>query len=322
MPKVSIIVPNYNHAQYLKQRIDSILNQNYQDFELILMDDCSTDDSRDILLLYNDHPKVTQIIFNNQNSGNTFKQWEKGIELAQGEYIWIAESDDWAESSFLGSLVAIIGSDERVGLVYCDSVIIEESDSSVKFSDLKREWYGSLKWKENYLNEGIKEIEESLIIDCTINNASAVLLRLNFLKEVNPFDLNLKYTGDWYTYLKIASISKVAYTAKALNYYRVHKTNISKNAGYSYVAESTFLYKWMKRELNTIGDKKIIRAYHNYISNIFQVHNLSLNFRRDFKIIGKTDLQLYFGAIPLLYFKLSGLGKYRILRFVSKKLFR
>jgi len=49
MPKVSVIVPNYNHAPYLKQRIDSILAQSYQDFELILLDDCSTDNSREML---------------------------------------------------------------------------------------------------------------------------------------------------------------------------------------------------------------------------------------------------------------------------------
>ena len=89
MPKVSVIVPNYNHEPYLRQRIDSILNQSYQDFELILLDDCSVDNSRDILMAYKNHPKVTQLVFNEQNSANTFKQWNKGIELAKGEYIWI-----------------------------------------------------------------------------------------------------------------------------------------------------------------------------------------------------------------------------------------
>ena len=88
IPQVSVIVPNYNHAPYLRQRIDSILAQTYQDFELILLDDSSTDKSEEVLLSYKDHPKVISLIINKQNSGSTFKQWDKGIELAKGEYIW------------------------------------------------------------------------------------------------------------------------------------------------------------------------------------------------------------------------------------------
>ena len=69
---VSVIVPNYQHAPYLRERIDSILNQTYQDFEVILLDDCSKDESRDILLSYQDHPKVSHVVLNEENTGNTF----------------------------------------------------------------------------------------------------------------------------------------------------------------------------------------------------------------------------------------------------------
>src|ERR1700742_1367615 len=105
MAKVSVIVPNYNHSRYLNQRIDSVLSQTYQDFELIILDDCSTDDSRKIIKQYQEHPKVSHIVFNETNSGTTFKQWKKGIELAKGKYIWIAESDDWCEPNLLETLV-------------------------------------------------------------------------------------------------------------------------------------------------------------------------------------------------------------------------
>jgi len=101
MPKVSVIVPNYNHAPYLRQRIESILNQTYQDFEVILLDDCSTDNSRDILNNYRNQSKVSHCIFNAVNGKSAFQQWQKGVQLAKGEYIWIAESDDWAEPEFL-----------------------------------------------------------------------------------------------------------------------------------------------------------------------------------------------------------------------------
>ena len=68
-PKVSIIIPNYNHAQYLSQRLNSIFNQNYQNFEVIILDDCSIDNSKDIIGKYKSNPKVSHIIYNDTNSG-------------------------------------------------------------------------------------------------------------------------------------------------------------------------------------------------------------------------------------------------------------
>ena len=119
MPKVSVIVPNYNHAPYLKRRLDSILGQSYQDFELILLDDHSSDGSADILLSYKDDPRVSQVIINEENSGSTFKQWDKGLSLAEGEYIWIAESDDWCEKTLLGTLAGALDADKEISLAFC-----------------------------------------------------------------------------------------------------------------------------------------------------------------------------------------------------------
>src|SRR5690348_1753899 len=105
MPKVSVIIPNYNHAQYLNQRIDSVLKQTYSDFEVIILDDYSIDNSRDIIEQYRTNKKVSAIIYNEINSGNPFQQWDKGIQLAQGEYIWFAESDDWCELNLLETVM-------------------------------------------------------------------------------------------------------------------------------------------------------------------------------------------------------------------------
>ena len=101
MPTVSVIIPNYNHAPFLKQRIESVLNQSFQDFEMILIDDCSTDGSREIIESYRNNPHVSHIVYNDSNSGSAFLQWNKGIELAKGDWIWVAESDDYAEPTFL-----------------------------------------------------------------------------------------------------------------------------------------------------------------------------------------------------------------------------
>ena len=126
-PKVSVIVPNFNHARFLRKRIDSVLRQTYQDFELILLDDCSTDESRSILSDYAGDPRV-RIDFNEKNSGSTFKQWNKGVRLARGEYVWIAESDDYAGERLLEKLVAILATEPTVTLAYCRSNRILENE--------------------------------------------------------------------------------------------------------------------------------------------------------------------------------------------------
>ena len=120
-PYVSIIIPNYNHAPYLKQRIESVLSQSYQNFEVILLDDRSTDNSWDILQAYKGHEKVSHCLRNDRNSGSPFIQWQKGIEIAKGEWIWIAESDDWADESLLESLINLTRLYPQVPLVFCQS---------------------------------------------------------------------------------------------------------------------------------------------------------------------------------------------------------
>lgn len=97
-PKVSVIIPNYNHAQYLEERIQSVLSQTYTDFELIVLDDCSSDNSVEIIrnMSFAGKRDNVRFYFNETNSGNTYMQWKKGISLAKGDYIWIAESDDFS----------------------------------------------------------------------------------------------------------------------------------------------------------------------------------------------------------------------------------
>ena len=100
-PVVSVILPNYNHARYLPKRIESILNQGYAAIEVLIMDDCSGDNSREVIHEYAARDARIQTLFNEHNSGSTFKQWEKGLVWAKGKYVWIAESDDFAETTFL-----------------------------------------------------------------------------------------------------------------------------------------------------------------------------------------------------------------------------
>ena len=116
MPFFSVIIPNYNHALFLRQRIDSVLNQTYTDFEIILLDDHSPDNSREIMEEYRSNKKISHIVLNEKNSNSLLLQWKKGIALAKGDWIWIAESDDIADPGFLEECANNILDHPTVGL--------------------------------------------------------------------------------------------------------------------------------------------------------------------------------------------------------------
>ena len=125
---ISVIVPNFNHARYLEKRLESVLTQTYQNIELIILDDCSSDNSIDIINKYKTNQKVSSIVLSNVNSGSPFKQWSRGIEIAKGDYIWIAESDDYCDNTFLEKCLAPFETDMSLVMVFCGSHWVDDQD--------------------------------------------------------------------------------------------------------------------------------------------------------------------------------------------------
>ena len=223
-PKVSVIVPNYNHAPYLRQRLDSIINQTFRDFEMIVLDDASTDNSREIIQTYAGNP-LFRFILNETRNGSAFKQWQKGLEGARGEYIWFAESDDCASPHFLSKLLPILENDRSLGLVYCQSYLV---DPSSRVLGDAIQWTDDLdpsRWKNDFINNGRAEIKNYLSKKNTIPNASAVLIRASVIRSIDELDAGYTLCGDWLLWVKILLQSNVGYVAKKLNYWRQHSSN-------------------------------------------------------------------------------------------------
>lgn len=227
-PIISIIVPNYNHERFLTQRLDSIFNQTFQDFEVVLLDDASTDSSLDILQNYANHEKVSYLIVNEKNSGSPFKQWKKGIELAKGEFIWIAESDDWAEHGFLESCLSVFSEHNYLNMVFCKSVIEDEIDNKSRHIT---DWF-DIYAQGNYLSYS-RELDAEFIkkhfhqFNC-ISNASAVLFR-NDKKIFHDalIDAQLYFLmGDWLFWLAFVKTGKSYFLNKYMNHNRHHKKNV------------------------------------------------------------------------------------------------
>lgn len=258
--KLSIIVPNYNHASYLSQRIDSILNQTFQDFELILLDDTSTDNSSEIIERYKDHPKVSHIVFNNKNSGSTFRQWEKGMQLAQGKYIWIAESDDFADLSFSEKCVDILENNPSVGLVFCQSVIVDESNNLIRTQANNK-----VEDSSRILN-GRESILKFFILGNHIANASSAVLRKEASLKVSRNFTTYRYSGDWFFYISILLNYNLFYIPEKLNFFRLHSNKVTARAETNGLAvlETYNLYCWIQKKI--FLDAKLKRLMRNNIA--------------------------------------------------------
>lgn len=222
MPKVSVIIPNYNHAHFLEQRILSVLGQTFQDFEVILLDDASSDGSREVMDRYRAHSKVAHIEYNAANSGSPFAQWNKGVGLARGEFVWIAESDDYADSRFLEHMVPSLDADPGIGLVNCQSWVV---DCDGQVTGLHHLYRGNSRWTQDYRYSGKQECGEFLVHACTIPNASAVLFRRSAYLEAGQADVSYCQCGDWLMWARILMLHDIGFVATPLNYFRLHGEN-------------------------------------------------------------------------------------------------
>jgi Glycosyl transferase family 2 len=211
VPQVSIIIPNYNHDRFLPQRIQTILDQTFQDFEIIYLDDASTDDSDTTIAPYRHH--FAHQIKNTTNSGIPFKQWNKGASLAQGEYLWIAESDDYADRHFLERLVDVLDRHPQVGIAYCQSWGVDENDRILQSWKLNTDELDEERWKQDFVNNGKDECQRYLIYKNTIPNAGCA-------------EESLKLCGDWLTWIKMLMQSDIAFIAAPLNYFRTHDQSV------------------------------------------------------------------------------------------------
>ncbi|RYE14941.1 MAG: glycosyltransferase [Rickettsiales bacterium] len=231
VPKVSVIIPNYNHAIYLTQRINSVLVQTYSNIEVIILDDYSKDDSVEIIQECSNSDSRIRTVFNNVNSGSVFKQWAKGLSYARGEYIWIAESDDFAEPDFLSTLVPILEKDSTLSFAYSNSLVVDsEGNAKEQISELKKRIFNTEHWHHDFTSDGKQELRRYLSLQCTVNNASAVLFRRSSIDQVGGVDTEFRYTGDWMMYIRLSLIGNIAYRAECLNNYREHEVNASKKS--------------------------------------------------------------------------------------------
>jgi len=223
-PSVSVIVPFYNHEKFIEERLDSILAQPFKDIEIIALDDCSTDNTVAKVRPYLRDSRVT-LIENETNSGSPFRQWEKGIRLAAGDVVWIAEGDDSCSTNFLSELLPKFD-DPLVNIAFAKVEMIDEH-SHVKagaFTPYFEMAYPG-KFDTAYVKTGTQEVSEHFAAYQTLVNASGLLIRRSSFGETLEAARAHKMCGDWLIYLECMKRGKVAFCPSAINYFRRHSAS-------------------------------------------------------------------------------------------------
>jgi glycosyltransferase involved in cell wall biosynthesis len=265
MAKVSIVIPSYNHSQFLVERLESINNQSFTDWEAIIIDDKSTDNSVEIIKNFiRDNPdfKVKDFIVNEINSGSGYNSWQKGIELADSEYIWIAETDDYSDTSFLSELVTVLEANKNCALVFCATNYVENGQiiytSANRTNDLNVD-------ENNYKIIKSDVLLNRMPFNPYITNGSSVVFRKPNIKI--PQDIfKHRQSSDLFLWTFLLQNSAFGFLNQKLNFFRRHEnsttTKISNNKqSVATYIEFSFYLKYFNYSHKNI---KFIEHYFNH----------------------------------------------------------
>jgi len=220
---VSIVVASYNHVQYLPKRIESLLSQTYKNIEIIIIDDCSPDNSREVLRNYLYDNRV-RLIEREKNGGWVIVS-NQGIGLSNGEYVIFANCDDYCDNSMIEALVNGIRTSNKIGVAFCCSEMIDQGDNHIGYDIQGREAAFKNKCKTDTIISST-EMYKFFLHSCVIPNLSAALIKKKCFDDIGNFSDLYKACCDWDLFFKIFEKYDAYYVAKPLNNFRQHNKTI------------------------------------------------------------------------------------------------
>jgi len=289
---VSVIVPTYNGSKYIKQTIESALAQTYKRIEVIVVDDGSTDGTRDVLKTY-----MNRIVYVYKGNGGPASARNEGIKQAKGEFIAFLDGDDiWEKEKLEKQMVKLTNDD--IGFVYSRVKKIDEKGYIVQ-SALNKKYLAG-------------DIVEPLFYGNFIPTSSVVVKKECF-ESVGMFDEREDFISveDYDMWLRIAALYKIGFVDEQLVLYRIHSAGISKNYERSYERERKVLEKFLELNNNKYPSlhrswkKRVATLYYNLGIDLFVLDETS-NARKSFY------RSLQFNALQpkvVGYFLASCLGK-------------
>jgi glycosyltransferase involved in cell wall biosynthesis len=224
-PIVSVVFTSYNHVKYLEQALDSIVNQTYKKFELIIVDDCSTDGSQEILKRYSSEFSKIKLHLLEKNTGSYVTASNYGAKYALGDFILFAQCDDFSAPTQIEKLVKTFIENPGVGVVYSRSNLVDKSGHVYLNDYVSRE----KKFKKKCVNDAIilgHEMRNYLSFSCVIPNLSAALIQKKLYIESGGLSEKYLMAADWAFWLEMSEKTNFYYLSEPLNNFRQHETTI------------------------------------------------------------------------------------------------
>ncbi len=215
MPKVSVLISTYNRADYLKMALDSALMQDYPDFEIVILDDGSTDNTAEVVREYKDE-RIRYYWQPNQGVARTYNRL---MELGEGEYFHHLDNDDVLIAGALTKLVALLDANPTAGLAYGEAPVI----------DAVGRVYSHRKAPARLAKMGLipsKVAFKELLRGCHITT-STVMMRKSCLERIEPFQPEAVPGEDWDFWLRLAAEYDIVYCPEPIAYYRIHLNSIT-----------------------------------------------------------------------------------------------
>jgi glycosyltransferase involved in cell wall biosynthesis len=214
-PLVSFVAPCYNLAHLLPECVNSILAQEYPNFELLIMDNCSPDNTPEVARSFHD-PRVKHI--RNQTNLGHLRNFNKGITMSRGKYVWLISADDWLRSPHvLGRFVNVMERNSDVAYTFCRTVELqggrELGVARFDYGNKDRIWGGS-----TFL---------ARLIRCNCIAQSSVMVRKECYQDVGLFPLDMPHASDWYMWCVLALHFRVAYFSEPMVCCRVHEESLT-----------------------------------------------------------------------------------------------
>lgn len=257
-PLVSVYITNYNYAAYIRQSIESVLNQSLQDFELFIIDDGSKDNSKEIIEEFRGNPKIT--IIYQQNKGLNITN-NIAMRASVGKYIMRLDADDFLEKDALKLMSEVLEKDEQLGLVFPDYYYVDAN--------------GNITGEERRHN-----FEKEVSLYDQPAHGACTMIRLEFLKNLGGYNESFTCQDGYDLWIKFITHHKVTNINQSLFSYRRHGNNLTTNEERILDTRKKIKELFVKEHLKTPKTLAVIPARNTKIGDInwplFEINGISI----------------------------------------------
>lgn len=279
LPLITIGIPNYNYGQYIVKSLESAVRQTYTNIEILIVDDCSNDDSIIILeeWIKNYDGIVPIKLFKQPKNIGLTKVCNCILNNAQGTYLQILDADDIFKADKLLNQFEIIKGDENIALVYSNMTLIDHAGEILNKDYLRKIGYDETNMPSGRIFEELFEF----------NFIAYPLIRLSLARKVGGFDES-QQVHDYYLWLKLAEKYEIRYCPGNYAYYRIHESSMSNSEKTNIVSLENVLNTKYRYYCNgTANIKKIVkRDIYNSITTLYKSNypNTELWLKRNYKL--------------------------------------